>query len=80
MFKEKRFGCQASKENVVLDRSEWRGFVRGSACMGHSLGNEPQTLRRCHTYMKPVGIKYKGENLFLFFKLCFSFTIAHFTA
>ena len=23
--------------------------------MGHSLGDEPLTLMRCHSYMKPVG-------------------------
>ena len=49
--------------------------------MGHSLGDEPLTLR-CHRYTRPLDgnlyviepkIKwYKGENFFL--KLCFSFT------
>ena len=33
---------------IVQDRSEWRGFVRGE-CMGHSLGDEPLTLTRCHS-------------------------------
>ena len=34
-------------------QGEWWRFVKGE-CMGHSLGDEPQTLTRCQNYMKPV--------------------------
>ena len=46
VFKEKRFGCQASK--MEQDRSEWRGFVRGE-CMERTPGDEPLTFMRCHS-------------------------------
>ena len=38
---------------MVQDRSEWPKFLRGNAG-GCSLGNELQTLMRCHSYMKPL--------------------------
>ena len=60
--------------------------------MGHSLGDEPLTLTRCHSYMKPLkdgspsvgqaynlkGIKGKCSVFLLLLKLYFSFTVAHF--
>ena len=63
-------------------------------CMGHTLGDEPQTLMGCHSYLKPLkvgspsvakpkNLKGKREKFLfflLFFKLCFSFTVAHFMA
>ena len=38
---------------MVQDRSEWQRFVRGE-CMGCSPGDQPLTLMRCHSYMKPL--------------------------
>ena len=60
-------------------------------CMGYSQGDEPHTLTRCHSYMKPVGgnclwpsllLKgIKGKMLLFFFpKLCFSLILIHFMA
>ena len=56
-------------------------------CMRHSLGDEPLTLMRCHSYMKPLKggspfvAGHKGEILFFFFFLSFaSFTVALFLA
>ena len=61
-------------------------------CMGHSSGDEPLTLTRCHSYMKPVkkffcgraynlkGIKGKFSVFLIFLKLCFTFTVALFLA
>ena len=53
MFKEKKFVCQASMKNGA-GQDEWRGFVRGNAC-GVAPGDEPLTLTRCLSYMKPLG-------------------------
>ena len=39
---------------MVQDRIEWRRFVRVEF-MGHSPGDEPLNLMRCHRYMKPLG-------------------------
>ena len=39
-------------KRMVQDRSERRGFVRGE-CMGHSPGDELQTLARCHSCELP---------------------------
>ena len=50
-------GLQARR--MVQDRSEWQGFE--GECMGRSPGDEPLTLTRCHSYMKPM----KGGSLFL---------------
>ena len=47
VFKKKRFGCQASKENGA-DRCEWRGFVRGEH-MGRSPRDKPLALTICHS-------------------------------
>ena len=60
---------------MVQDRSEWWGFVRGSA-WGHNPGDEPLTLTRCHSYTKPVkggspfvpSLQLKGHKG----KICFS--------
>ena len=41
---------------MVHERSVCMGFVRGNA-RGRCLGNEPLTLTRCHSLMKPL----KGE-------------------
>ena len=31
-------------------------------CMGHSPGDEPLTLKRCHSYMKPLKVSsHHGE-------------------
>ena len=39
-----------------LDVRQARRMVRvcEGECMGHSPGDEPQTLTRCHSYMKPA--------------------------
>ena len=69
------------------------GGVCEGECMGCSPRDEPLTLTRCHSYIKPLkgGIRlwptvqlkgHKGEN-FCFsshLKLCSSFTVAHFLA
>ena len=47
MFKEKRFGCRASKENGL--GSELISGVCEGECMGRSPGDEPLTLTRCHS-------------------------------
>ena len=39
---------------MVQDRSEWQGFVR--ECTGHGPGDEPLTLTRSNSYMKPVKV------------------------
>ena len=38
---------------MVQNRSERRAFE--GECMGSSPGDEPLTLTRCHSYMKPLG-------------------------
>ena len=49
MFKEKRFGCQASKQIGY----ELMVRVCVGECMGHSLEHEPLTLTKYHSYMMP---------------------------
>ena len=44
---------------MVQTRSEWLGFE--GECMGCSPGDEPLTLTRCHSYMKPL----KGGSSFV---------------
>ena len=41
---------------MSVKEGEWWGFVIGE-CMGCSPGDEPLTLMRCHSFMKPL----KGE-------------------
>ena len=42
---------------IVQHRNEWWGVCKGE-CMMRTPGNEPLTLTRCHSYMKP----WKGGN------------------
>ena len=59
-------------------------MVYKGECMGRSPGDEPLTLTRCHSYMKPLkggspSVAEPTISVFLpFLKLCFSFIIAHF--
>ena len=34
---------------TVHERSEWRGFLIKGECKGCSQGDEPSTLKRCHS-------------------------------
>ena len=47
MFKEKRFGCQPSKENGP-GQDSMAGVCEGE-CMGRSPRDELLTLTRCHS-------------------------------
>ena len=48
MFKEKRVGYEASKENNGVGY-EWMVEVCEGKCMGRNPGDEPLTLTRCHS-------------------------------
>ena len=42
------------ERRMVQDRSEWKGLMRGNElCIAQVM--KPQTLMRCHSYMKDVG-------------------------
>ena len=45
---KKRLDVRQARK-MVQDRSEWQGFVRGSA-WGIAWRMNPQTLMRCHSY------------------------------
>ena len=48
MFKEKRFGCQAMKENGQ-DRIGMNGRFFEGMCMERSTEDEPMNLTRCQS-------------------------------
>ena len=59
---------------MVQDRSEWWGFIR-EKWMGRSTGDEPLSLARCHSFMKPLSgilsVVVNGKFLSLFSFLSF---------
>ena len=58
VFKEKRFGCQARKENGAGQKC--MVVICEGECMQSSPKDELQTLMRCHSYMNPVGGNLSG--------------------
>ena len=75
-------GCLRKRGLDVRQARRMVGVCEGE-CMEHITGNEPLTLKRCHSYMKTwmnmsvaeLTISKVYRSKFLFF---ISFTVAHF--